>query len=133
MHDVKNFFEVWVHDTLYSDEFRTQIEEHVRSMQAKTNQKVCQIVNFVLITCSQVRGFSRLFDSLKGNFGERGEGFEESVTKLIDQKLEDYHADRTGLTDYALSQNGGEVLENLSSNSMQLGDPFITVLGFVLR
>ena len=70
---------------------------------------------------------------MKGNFGERGEGFEESVTKLIDQKLEDYHADRTGLTDYALSQNGGEVLENLSSNSMQLGDPFITVLGFVLR
>ena len=46
MHDVKNFFEVWVHDTLYSDEFRTQIEEHVRSMQAKTNQKVVQIVNF---------------------------------------------------------------------------------------
>ena len=133
MHDVKNFFEVWVHDTLYSDEFRTQIEEHVRSMQAKTNQKVCQIVNFVLITCSQVRGFSRLFDSLKGNFGERGEGFEESVIKLIDQKLEDYHSDRTGLTDYALSQNGGEVLENLSSSSMQLGDPFITVLGFVLR
>ena len=133
MHDVKNFFEVWVHDTLYSDEFRTQIEEHVRSMQAKTNQKVCQIVNFVLIICSQVRGFSRLFDSLKGNFGERGEGFEESVIKLIDQKLEDYHSDRTGLTDYALSQNGGEVLENLSSNSMQLGDPFITVLGFVLR
>ena len=133
MHDVKNFFEVWVHDTLYSDEFRTQIEEHVRSMQAKTNQKVCQIVNFASIICFQVRGFSRLFDSLKGNFGERGEGFEESVTKLIDQKLEDYHADRTGLTDYALSQNGGEVLENLSSNSMQLGDPFITVLGFVLR
>ena len=133
MHDVKNFFEVWVHDTLYSDEFRTQIEEHVRSMQAKTNQKVVQIVNFILIICFQVRGFSRLFDSLKGNFGERGEGFEESVTKLIDQKLEDYHADRTGLTDYALSQNGGEVLENLSSNSMQLGDPFITVLGFVLR
>ena len=133
MHDVKNFFEVWVHDTLYSDEFRTQIEEHVRSMQAKTNQKVCQIVNFVLITCSQVRGFSRLFDSLKGNFGERGEGFEESVSKLIDQKLEDYHSDRTGLTDYALSQNGGEVLDNLSSSSMQLGDPFITVLGFVLR
>ena len=40
VHDVKTFFDVWVHDTIYSDEFRAQIEDHVRTLQAKTNQKV---------------------------------------------------------------------------------------------
>jgi len=120
MHDVKTFFDVWVHDTIYSDEFRAQIEDHVRTLQAKTNQKV--------------RGFSRLFDSLKGHVGESGEAFEASVGRLIDQKLEDYHSDRTGMTDYALSSNGGTVLENLSSPSMQQGDEsLISMLGFVLR
>jgi len=120
MHDVKTLFDVWVHDTIYSDEFRAQIEDHVRTLQAKTNQKV--------------RGFSRLFDSLKGHVGESGEAFEASVGRLIDQKLEDYHSDRTGMTDYALSENGGTIIEGLSSPSMQQGDEsLISMLGFVLR
>ena len=75
-----------------------------------------------------------MFDSLKGHVGESGEAFEASVGRLIDQKLEDYHSDRTGMTDYALSSNGGTVLESLSSPSMQQGDEtLISMLGFVLR
>ena len=74
-----------------------------------------------------------MFDSLKGHVGESAEAFEASVGRLIDQKLEDYHSDRTGMTDYALQTNGGTVLENLSSPSIQQGDALISVLGFVIR
>ena len=74
-----------------------------------------------------------MFYSLKGHVGESGEAFEASVGRLIDQKLEDYHSDRTGMTDYALQTNGGTVLENLSRPSIQQGDALISVLGFVIR
>ena len=47
MHDVKTFFDVWVHDTIYSDEFRAQIEDHVRTLQAKTNQKVSSCYSLI--------------------------------------------------------------------------------------
>ena len=57
MHDVKTLFDVWVHDTIYSDEFRAQIEDHVRTLQAKTNQKVSEhlISESLLFDCKGTR------------------------------------------------------------------------------
>ena len=93
----------WVNDAIYSDEFKNQIEDHVRSLQSTAS--------------TQIRSFGRMFDSLKGYMGDKG-NFEETVENLIDSKIEMYHNDRTGLPDYAIDTAGGTIIEYRSTPSM---------------
>merc|ERR1711990_311747 len=107
----------WVNDAIYSDEFKTQIEDHVRSLQSTAS--------------TQIRSFGRLFDSLKGYMGDT-QNFEQTVENLIDTKIEMYHNDRTGLPDYAIDTAGGTIIEYRSTLSMNTGSTLLSVFGFPL-
>jgi hypothetical protein len=107
----------WVNDAIYSDEFKTQIEDHVRSLQSTAS--------------TQIRSFGRLFDSLKGYMGDT-QNFEQTVENLIDTKIEMYHNDRTGLPDYAIDTAGGTIIEYRSTLSMNSGSTLLSVFGFPL-
>ncbi|CAG5112398.1 Oidioi.mRNA.OKI2018_I69.chr2.g6618.t1.cds [Oikopleura dioica] len=101
---VKIRFDHWIKDEYKSDEFKAVVEEQIDRKTKKGS----------------------IFDSL-GSFGSSAKL--EDVEALISAKLRQYHEDKTGQMDFALSSNGGSILEHRCTASKHDHSRYWRILG----